>query len=63
MAQHTTFIAPMSKDSFKTIISAALLAQLADGKTLEQAFSIVFGESVYRDLVSQLYDDLRSGAR
>lgn len=49
----------MSKNA---IISARILADVANGKTLAQAYDAVFGEGAYLKLAGEIYDELRARA-
>lgn len=42
------------------IISARILAEMANGKTIDQAYDAVFGEGAYLKLAGELYDHLRA---
>lgn len=43
-------------------ISAAILANVAAGMTLPQAFDAVLGEGAYAKMAGELYDALRAKA-
>jgi hypothetical protein len=49
----------MSKNA---IISARILAEMENGKTIDQAYDAVFGEGAYLKLAGELYDQLRAKA-
>ncbi|MDR6389182.1 hypothetical protein [Paraburkholderia phenoliruptrix] len=49
----------MSKNQ---IISARILAEVAKGKTIDQAIDAVFGEGAYLKIAGELYDALRAKA-
>jgi hypothetical protein len=42
------------------IISARILAHVANGMTIDQAYDAVFGEGAYLKLAGELYDALRA---
>lgn len=44
-------------------ISAAILAHVASGKSLQQAFDAVLGAGAYSELAGSLYDSLRQGGK
>lgn len=43
-------------------ISGRLLAYIAEGATIKQAFQYVFGPGYYECLVEELYNELRAKA-
>ncbi|CAB3784149.1 hypothetical protein [Pararobbsia alpina] len=42
------------------IISARILAAVANGKTIEQAYDAVMGDGAYLKLAGEMYDELRA---
>lgn len=42
------------------IISARILAAVGEGVAIDEAIDAVLGEGTYRQLVSDLYDELRA---
>lgn len=49
----------MSKNQ---IISARILAHMANGMTIDQAYDAVFGEGAYLKLAGEIYDQMRAKA-
>lgn len=43
----------------KAQISAQIARELANGKTLQQAFDAILGEGRYKQLAGEIYDALR----
>lgn len=43
-------------------ISAAILAHVANGKTLPEAYDAMFGEGAYVKMAGEMYDALRAKA-
>ena len=43
-------------------ISALILAEVAKGSTIQQAFDAVIGEGAYAQLAGEIYDELRAAA-
>lgn len=43
-----------------SVISARILAAISEGVEIDEAIDAVLGEGTYRQLVSDLYDELRA---
>lgn len=50
----------MTKDQ---VITARLLAHVANGMTIDRAYDAVFGAGAYLKLAGEIYDELRAKAQ